>query len=310
MRLRLLAATVFPCGILVAVSASAQSPPPEPYLVLKAQSLAELLARLRPQGREDLVGKSSGTETLMYVQRERDKLNEAETHAATDDYHFVLDGSASYTLGGRLEDPREVRPGESRAPSIAGGIAVDVEKGDLVFVPRGIPHQRSTAGRAVAVMLIKVCATHPKTPPGGGAAAAPLVGLWRLADSYDLRVPSGEIVRSRGARPTGTLAYHADGRMSVQVMSDGRPRFTGAPGTAAEIASALEGYTAYFGRFEVRAAESVVVHHMEGSLFPNEVGGSRTRFFSVDGDRLTLTTPPFESGGEKRARVILWERAD
>jgi hypothetical protein len=125
-------------------------------------------------------------------------------------------------------------------------------------------------------------------------------------DSFDVRAASGEIVRSRGARPQGTLIYQAGGRMSVQVMNDGRPAFTRPRGTPSEVAAAFEGYTAYFGRFEVRPADSAVVHHIEGSRLPDEVGKSRTRYYSLEADRLSLQTAPFDVEGEQRVRTILW----
>jgi mannose-6-phosphate isomerase-like protein (cupin superfamily) len=305
---------VYPLALTLALSsarAGAQLPTArEPFLVLTGQSLAELIARLKPAGREDLVGRDGGSETLMYVQHERDQMGEAELHRAADDYHFVVDGSATYWLGGRIEAPREIRPGEWRSQSLSGARAFEVRKGDLVVVPRGTPHQRSSAGRDLALLLVKVYAdpTPLKATPPGGDVSSALVGSWRLVDSYDVRAASGAVVRSRGARPLGTLVYQADGRMSVQVMNDGRPAFTRPRGTPSEVAAAFEGYTAYFGRFEVRAADSAVIHHIEGSLLPDEVGASRTRYYSLQGDRLSLRTAPFEVDGEQRLRTILWER--
>ena len=60
------------------------------------------------------------------------------------------------TLGGKLEAPKEVEPGEWRGPRIEGGRNFEVKKGDLVVVPRGTPHVRSTAGKDFAMILIKV----------------------------------------------------------------------------------------------------------------------------------------------------------
>ena len=116
-----------------------------------------------------------------------------------------------------------------------------------------------------------------------------LVGTWRLVDSYETRTATQEIVRTRGRSPRGLLVYRADGGMTVQVMDGERQRFA-------------------IGRFEVRPSESAVVHHIEGSLLPNEVGQSRTRLYALDGDRLTLTTPPFDAHGERRTLVIIWDR--
>jgi hypothetical protein len=83
----------------------------------------------------------------------------------------VLEGSAALTLGGRLDSPREVEPGEWRSPRIVGGQSFEIKKGDLVVVPRGTPHQRSTAGKDFTMILIKVYAA-PLPPPARKAAPA------------------------------------------------------------------------------------------------------------------------------------------
>ena len=46
-------------------------------------------------------------------------------------------------------------------------------------------------------------------------------------------------------------------------------------------------------------AAGVVVHHLEWSLFPNWTGTGQRRFFAIAGDRLTLTTPPFQRNGRQ-----------
>ena len=92
----------------------------------------------------------------------------AELHDASDDVYYVLEGSANLMLGGKLETPREVQPGEWRSPRIIGGQAFEVKKGDLIIVPRGTPHQRTTAGKDFTMILIKVYAEplpSAKAPP-------------------------------------------------------------------------------------------------------------------------------------------------
>jgi mannose-6-phosphate isomerase-like protein (cupin superfamily) len=87
----------------------------------------------------------------------------AELHDASDDVYYVLSGSATLTLGGALDTPKEVEPGEWRGPKIAGGQLVNIRQGDLIVVPRGTPHQRSTADQNFTMILIKVFAD-PRPP--------------------------------------------------------------------------------------------------------------------------------------------------
>jgi mannose-6-phosphate isomerase-like protein (cupin superfamily) len=142
------------------------SKPARPYVVRKAQSLAELERRLHPDNKaEDLIG-GAGMQLRVAVQHETGKADaQAELHDASDDVYYVLEGSATLTLGGRLDSPTEAQPGEWRAARIVGGQTFEITKGDLVVVPRGTPHQRSTAGKDFSMILIKVFA-EPLPPDG------------------------------------------------------------------------------------------------------------------------------------------------
>lgn len=152
----------------LAASASAQtngkaatergpSSPIRPFVVSTAQSVEDAVRKLHPENKvEELIG-GEGMELRVAVQHESDRAAaSAEIHDASDDVYYVLEGTATLTLGGKLESPKEVEPGEWRGPRIAGGQNFDVKKGDLVVVPRGTPHMRSTVGKDFAMILIKV----------------------------------------------------------------------------------------------------------------------------------------------------------
>ena len=162
------AACAFVFAAALAASASAQkaekeapgrapSSPIRPFVVLTAQSVDEAVRKLHPENKvEELIG-GEGMELRVAVQHEADKAAaSAEIHDASDDVYYVLEGTATLTLGGKLEAPKEVEPGEWRGPGIKGGQNFDVKKGDLIVVPRGTPHMRSTVGKDFAMILIKV----------------------------------------------------------------------------------------------------------------------------------------------------------
>jgi hypothetical protein len=138
-----------------------------------------------------------------------------------------------------------------------------------------------------------------------------LLGSWRLEDSFEQDIHTGEAIRARGLAPKGYLTYTENRMISVQVMNDGGPPLDlidpdACCGSLAK--AAFFGYTAYYGWFEVDEEERSAIHHMDGSLVPNEVGSSRKRFFNLTGDRLTLVTPPFGAEGCRRVRWIVWVR--
>ena len=137
-----------------------------PVVVLSAQSLDDLKQKLQPDNKvEDLIG-GAGMELRVAVQHEKNKSGTAaELHDASDDVYYVLEGSATLVLGGKLDAPREAEPGEWRSPRIIAGRTVEINKGDLVIVPRGTPHQRSTAGKDFTMLLIKVYAEPIRPAP-------------------------------------------------------------------------------------------------------------------------------------------------
>jgi mannose-6-phosphate isomerase-like protein (cupin superfamily) len=157
--------------LLLSVSSSAQSAgaaslqrepakPARPFVVLTAQSLGDLERKLQPDNKvEELIG-GPGMQLRVAVQHDKSRPTAAaELHDASDDVYYVLEGTATLTLGGRLDAPREAEPGEWRSPRIIGGQTFEIVKGDLIIVPRGTPHQRTTAaGKEFSMILIKVYA--------------------------------------------------------------------------------------------------------------------------------------------------------
>jgi len=141
--------------------------PIRPFVVTSAQSLADLQKKVQPSNKaEDLIG-GAGMELRVAIQHEKDTTAaNAEVHDQSDDVYYVLEGTATLTLGGTLENPKEIEPGEWRSPKIIGGQKVEIAKGDLVVVPRGTPHHRSTAHQDFTMILIKVWEDpRPATPP-------------------------------------------------------------------------------------------------------------------------------------------------
>lgn len=140
-----------------------------------------------------------------------------------------------------------------------------------------------------------------------------VVGTWRLTSIETVR-DNGEIIYEwMGAKPTGLIMYGLNGLMSVQIMRDPRPTFAEGSrlrGTPEETKAAYLGYYAYWGKYSVDESEGTVVHEIESSLWPEEVGKRNKRKYSLDGNRLVLTTPPYQRGDEKRFNRLTWERTD
>jgi mannose-6-phosphate isomerase-like protein (cupin superfamily) len=131
-----------------------------PYVVMEKQSLEDLRKELSADNKvEDLIG-GAGMQLRVAVQHDKKRETaEPELHDDSDDVYYVLSGAARLTLGGRLENPREVSAGEWRGTGIIDGRTFTIKKGDLIVVPRGTPHHRINAkGKEFSLILIKIFA--------------------------------------------------------------------------------------------------------------------------------------------------------
>jgi mannose-6-phosphate isomerase-like protein (cupin superfamily) len=81
----------------------------------------------------------------------------AEMHETQVDIWIVDSGEATLVLGGKIMEPKTVKPHEIRGKSIADGTTSQLTAGDIVHIPAGIPHQlKIAAGKNFTYTVIKV----------------------------------------------------------------------------------------------------------------------------------------------------------
>jgi hypothetical protein len=133
-----------------------------------------------------------------------------------------------------------------------------------------------------------------------------LLGAWRLVSWYEVKA-DGEKVYPLGREAQGQIMYSDDGHVSAQLVRKDLAPF-GSPdwreATEGERAAAWLDYFGYFGTFSIDEARQAVVHHVEGSWFPNLVGSEQVRLFRLDGDELIL-----DAATDWGQVVIIWRRA-
>ena len=137
-----------------------------------------------------------------------------------------------------------------------------------------------------------------------------LAGVWRLVSS-EFRTSSGNVIYPLGDDALGQAIFTESGYMSGQLMRQGRPAFASgdqASGTPEEIQAALQGYVAYYGQCEVDVEQQTLTTHVEGSMYPNWVGGEQVRFYELSDTQLILKTPPIAFGDEEFTGVLTWKR--
>lgn len=70
----------------------------------------------------------------------RDAPGEAEVHLIDTDIFYVLEGQATFVTGGKVIDPRNISATEIRGRQLSGGEERRIGKGDVITIPRGVPH--------------------------------------------------------------------------------------------------------------------------------------------------------------------------
>jgi hypothetical protein len=133
------------------------------------------------------------------------------------------------------------------------------------------------------------------------------VGVWRLVSVEFHR--GDQITYPWGDNPIGYLMYLRNGYMSVQLMAAERQPFAlgdSLNGTFEEYADAGKTYSGYCGTYEVR--EDAIIHHVDVSFFPNWIGTQFIRYVKLEGDMLTLSTPPMLFEGLQQTVHLVWQK--
>lgn len=160
----------------------------------------------------------------------------------------------------------------------------------------------------VLAMLIASCFGFQALASESGSDS--LVGSWRLVSIED-RASDGSITYNYGREPLGLVMFGADGRLSLHLMRPDRREWESGDflrPTPDELSESLLGYFGYFGTYTVDEASKVVTFHVEGAAYPNYIGTDQRRFYSIEGNRLTLRTPPERAGGKDITYFVIWER--
>ena len=136
-----------------------------------------------------------------------------------------------------------------------------------------------------------------------------LVGTWKLV-SVSSWTDKGDINRAaHGPNPTGFLTYTSEGRMMVIIAEDGRKALSVADRVSAPVeerAQAFSTFMSYAGRYTFTGDK--VVHHVEVASLQNDVKKDQVRSVKLQGDRLTLRTPPISRGGVLQTFELVWQR--
>ena len=139
-----------------------------------------------------------------------------------------------------------------------------------------------------------------------------IVGSWTLLISDNAR-PDGTKVPGFGPNPKGMVMFGPDGRYSLQIMREGRPKFASndrSNGTPDENKAAVQGTFSHFGTYTIDEPQKTLTFRIEGSSFPNWDRTVQKRPITVlTGDDLGWTNPtPTVAPSGFTSSELIWRR--
>jgi len=131
-----------------------------------------------------------------------------------------------------------------------------------------------------------------------------LVGAWNIVSvTYQ---QGDKTTEPFGSNVKGTQVFTPDGRFAVVVTRGDLPKVTSnnrETATAEESEKIVHGSIGYFGSYTTNAADNSVTVNIEAATFPNWVGTSQKRTYTITGDEMKLFNPTASGGGS--ATVVL-----
>jgi mannose-6-phosphate isomerase-like protein (cupin superfamily) len=126
----------------------------QPFQLWSAKDLAGDLTALDAKPGDNRLYESKAIPVQIVLTVEKHKsAAEFEWHEGRDHILQVLDGSTHYELGGTPTGIKAKAPGEWNSTGSTGSKAITLGKGDVLLIPRGTLHKRSTAD-SVTFLLI------------------------------------------------------------------------------------------------------------------------------------------------------------
>jgi hypothetical protein len=139
----------------------------------------------------------------------------------------------------------------------------------------------------------------------------PIVGTWQVTSFSMLELDSNKTSRPFGENPNGYVQYSPGGHVVLFLQSGDPKRPTTFPYSDADRAAAHRTiFGAYAGKYTVDGDK--VVHHITASWRPEWNGTDQTRYFTLDGNKLTLKTAPQQAAvvGGLTVSTLTFERVE
>jgi Lipocalin-like domain len=162
---------------------------------------------------------------------------------------------------------------------------------------------------AVAFSTMLAAALLPSSVVAQDISLKQLVGSWIFVSAQDVK-PDGSKVDPWGPNAKGAAMFDANGRFTFMIMRSDLPKFASnnrAQATAEEGKAVAQGMIAFYGTYTVNEADKTLTTRIEGSSYPNLIGGEQKRIITaLTGDELRYTNPTTSTGTKAES---VWRRA-
>lgn len=160
-----------------------------------------------------------------------------------------------------------------------------------------------TVGVSLAIFL--VWASHPSSAPQTATpqATPALVSTWTLT-TLEQSVNGGPAARV--PNPRGLLVLDAAGHAFEFVTSSATQRVAGGQVPVADAPAAFASYGGFWGQYRADAAQKTITYRPEAGVHPQIGGKEFSRAFTLDENRLTITSTgePYVASGTR----WVWDR--
>ena len=133
----------------------------------------------------------------------------------------------------------------------------------------------------------------------------PLVGVWRIA-AFKFETEGAKEQRDiYDQHPSGFLIITAEGRV-MALITAGERASNASPDTL------FGSMTAYSGQYRLQGADTFVTK-VDSAWHPSWLGTEQVRHFKLDGNTLSVVSPPQEHPrfpGQRVRGIAIWQRED
>jgi Lipocalin-like domain len=142
--------------------------------------------------------------------------------------------------------------------------------------------------------------------------AASIIGIWKLKSREDVDAAGQRQVDPiLGPNPLGILCFASD-YFAAQFMKWDRAdqKFVLEPGQGRNNSSAVDGYDAYFGTYELDVTAGTLTVHLEGSISASNIGSSFVRDVRVLENELVIQLCTTAVDGAAITRTLIFSRLE